>query len=55
MGCAHQRLDTRLTTATELRADLASQWDWLTPPAKAHFCKRVVVIGVESSGEPDRL
>ena len=50
MGCAHERLDTRLTTATELRADLAAQWDWLTPPAKAHFCKRVVVIGVESSG-----
>jgi HTH-type transcriptional repressor of NAD biosynthesis genes len=50
MGCQHERLDTRITSGTELRADLSQQWAWLTAPAKAHFCKRVVVIGVESSG-----
>lgn len=50
MGCVHVRLDTRVTSGTELRADLGRCWEMLTPPAKAHFCKRVAVIGVESSG-----
>ena len=50
MGCAHVQLNTRITSGTELRADLGRCWEMLTPPAKAHFCKRVAVIGVESSG-----
>jgi nicotinamide riboside kinase len=55
MGCTHIGLDTRGGTcpsgaAPMLRAELRLHWDWLTPPAKAHFCRRVVVLGVESSG-----
>jgi HTH-type transcriptional regulator, transcriptional repressor of NAD biosynthesis genes len=54
MGCPHVAVDppraTCPTSGTALRADLAQHWGWLTPPAKAHFCRRVVVVGVESSG-----
>lgn len=54
MGCAHVAVDPPRasfpTSGTALRADLAANWDWLTPPAKAHFARRVVVVGVESSG-----
>lgn len=49
MGCAHEGLDTRITAATLMRADLSANWDWLTPPAKRFFCKRVVVAGTEYS------
>jgi HTH-type transcriptional repressor of NAD biosynthesis genes len=50
MGCSHVHIDPRITTATEVRSDLSANWGWLTGPAKAFFCKRVVVLGVESSG-----
>ena len=50
MGSRHIFLDTRLADARKIRASLAAQWQQLTPPAKAHFAKRVVVLGVESSG-----
>eukprot|EP01043_Picozoa_sp_COSAG02_P034531 COSAG02_NODE_2421_length_8897_cov_11.835190_2_plen_357_part_00 len=50
MGCEHVRLKTRITSGTELRADLGRCWEMLTPPAKAYFCKRIAIIGVESSG-----
>lgn len=50
MGCPHVRLNTRVTSGTEIRTNLGRCWEQLTPPAKAFFCKRVAVIGVESSG-----
>lgn len=37
-------------SGTSLRADLAAHWADLTSPAKAWFARRVVVVGVESSG-----
>lgn len=37
-------------SGTVLRADLVAHWEMLSPPAKAHFAKRVAVVGVESSG-----
>ena len=54
MGCAHVSVDPPrerfAISGTALRADLGAHWDLLTPPAKAHFARRVVVLGVESSG-----
>ena len=37
-------------SGTQLRGDLATHWQMLTPPVKAHFAKRVCILGVESSG-----
>ena len=31
MGCAHHRLETRITSGTALRGDLRANWQWLTP------------------------
>lgn len=54
MGARHRAIDRpRLNypiSGTQLRADLAENWQMLTPAAKAYFAKRVCVLGVESSG-----
>jgi HTH-type transcriptional repressor of NAD biosynthesis genes len=54
MGCRHEAIDVARarvpTSGTALREDLGANWEFLTPPAKAHFARRVVVLGVESSG-----
>ncbi len=54
MGCRHEAIDPGRArvpaSGTTLRADLAAGWTWLTPPARAWFTRRVVVLGVESSG-----
>ena len=34
----------------EIRANLPGLWDQLTPPTRAWYCRRVVVIGAESTG-----
>ncbi len=54
MGTRHVAVDRDRkqfpVSGTLLRADLAAHWEMLSPPAKAHFAKRVAVVGVESSG-----
>lgn len=54
MGAVHVAIDPARgavpISGTALRADLGRHWAQLTPPAKAHLCRRVVVLGVESSG-----
>ena len=50
MGSRHIFLNSRLAEGRKIRADLATHWEDLLPPAKAYFAKRVVVLGVESSG-----
>ncbi|OLP17423.1 hypothetical protein BST81_16670 [Leptolyngbya sp. 'hensonii'] len=54
MGAEHQAIDLLRSTVpisgTQLRQNLATYWQMLTPPAKAYFAKRICVIGVESSG-----
>lgn len=54
MGARHVAIDVDRaqvpTSGTALRADLGAGWAQLTPPAKAHFARRVAVLGVESSG-----
>lgn len=54
MGARHVLIDLQRASfpisGTQLRRDLGTHWQMLTPPAKAYFAKRVCVIGVESSG-----
>lgn len=54
MGARHVAIDPERravpTSGTALRADLGAGWALLTGPVKAHFARRVVVLGVESSG-----
>lgn len=54
MGCAHVLVDLERQTvpvsATKIRADAWANWDYLAPPVRAHFAKRVVVLGAESTG-----
>jgi NadR type nicotinamide-nucleotide adenylyltransferase len=41
----------RDVSATRVRADPYGMWDMLPPPVRAHYCRRVVLIGPESSGK----
>ncbi|WP_254567995.1 AAA family ATPase [Oscillatoria sp. HE19RPO] len=54
MGARHIAIDCLREafpiSGTQLRQDLATHWQMLTPPAKAYFAKRIAVVGVESSG-----
>jgi HTH-type transcriptional repressor of NAD biosynthesis genes len=38
-------------SGSDLRADLGAHWDLLTAPAKAHYARRVRIVGVDSSGK----
>ncbi|WP_303393501.1 AAA family ATPase [Verrucosispora sp. NA02020] len=37
-------------SGTAVRADPVTHWRWLSPPVRAWFVRRVVVVGAESSG-----
>ena len=53
-GAAHIAVDPARVavpvSASQIRADLAGNWDWLIPPARAGLATRVVVLGAESTG-----
>jgi HTH-type transcriptional repressor of NAD biosynthesis genes len=50
----HVMVDQSRTTvpisASEIRADIRANWDFLAPDTKAGLCKRIVVCGAESTG-----
>ena len=52
MGATHVALDrSTVSISTEtIRADPLKYLDYLEPCVRAHFVKRVVIIGSESSG-----
>jgi NadR type nicotinamide-nucleotide adenylyltransferase len=54
MGSAHVLVDkTRANvpcSGTAIRADAFVQWDFLEPPVRAWFVKRVCILGAESTG-----
>lgn len=54
MGARHVLIDLDREafpiSGTALRSDLGAHWAMLTPPAKAHFARRVTLLGAESSG-----
>ena len=37
-------------SGTAVRADPSAYWDFLTPPVRAYYTRRVVVVGAESTG-----
>lgn len=55
MGCRHVLVDQPRSTvpisATEIRADPLEHLEWMEPCVRASFVKRVVLIGVESTGK----
>jgi HTH-type transcriptional repressor of NAD biosynthesis genes len=55
MGCAHESVDPARTaipiSGTAMRADLRSHFDRLVPAARAALCRRVVLVGAESTGK----
>lgn len=54
MGCHHVLVDQPRQTvpisASQIRRDPFTNWEYLEPPVRAHFTKRVCVLGAESSG-----
>jgi len=54
MGCAHVMVDhARLTvpcSGTAVRQDPVAMWEYMDPPLRGWFAKRVVIVGAESTG-----
>lgn len=54
LGCVHVMVDRERTTipcsGTAVRKDPLAMWEYLDPPVRAWFAKRVVVVGAESTG-----
>ncbi|HWD40119.1 MAG TPA: AAA family ATPase [Fimbriimonas sp.] len=55
MGCRHICVDRNRSTvpisATDVRRDPCGNWRYLEACVRAHFARRVVLIGVESTGK----
>jgi NadR type nicotinamide-nucleotide adenylyltransferase len=55
LGCGHVHVDRKRQTvpisATQVRADPFSTWEFLDPVVRAHFVKVVCVYGAESTGK----
>jgi HTH-type transcriptional regulator, transcriptional repressor of NAD biosynthesis genes len=54
LGCRHVLVDRDRhhvpISATEIRSNPLAYWDFLEPCVRAHFVKRVCVVGAESTG-----
>ncbi len=55
MGSEHMLVDLERrvvpVSATRVRANPLEEWQFLDPPARAYYTKRVVVVGAESTGK----
>ena len=55
LGCRHVLVDrARLAvpvSGTAVRADPLGNWDYLAPPVRGFYAKRVVLVGAESTGK----
>lgn len=55
LGCRHVLVDrARLAvpvSGTAVRADPLGNWDYLEPPVRGFYAKRVVLVGAESTGK----
>ena|SRR3989339_1445319 len=55
LGCVHVKLDKDRKTfpisGTAVRRDPYANWNFLMPPVKPHFVKRVALVGAESTGK----
>lgn len=54
LGCTHERVDPTRSgvpvSGTAVRADPAGHWQYLPSVVRAHYVRRVVVLGAESTG-----
>jgi len=54
MGCQHVLVDkSRVTvpcSGTAIRTDPWKNWDYIEPPVRSHFARRICVLGAESTG-----
>lgn len=54
LGCVHVKVDqARIAipcSGTAVRADPFAMWDFIDPPVRGWFAKRVVIVGAESTG-----
>ena len=54
MGCKHRMVDFGRTkipiSATKVRDDVATNWGFMLPRIRQAFCRRIVVLGAESTG-----
>lgn len=55
LGCRHVLVDKQRTavpiSGTAVRADPFASWDFLEPPVRGFYARRVVLIGAESTGK----
>jgi NadR type nicotinamide-nucleotide adenylyltransferase len=55
LGCVHVCVDPRREryhiSGEKVRADPYRWWDFIPPPVKAYFAKRVCIVGPESTGK----
>ena len=55
MGCKHVLVDQARqqlpVSGTAVRTDPLGNWEFLEPPVRGHYAKRVVLIGAESTGK----
>jgi len=49
--CVDPERDAVSISATDIRRDPLRHWSFLPPPVRAHYAKRIVLIGPESSGK----
>jgi len=54
LGCVHESVDPARTSVpcsgTAVRDDPFAMWNYIDPPVRAWYAKRVVVVGAESTG-----
>ncbi|MGL6075161.1 MAG: AAA family ATPase [Fimbriiglobus sp.] len=55
LGCRHVQVDQARVTVpisgTAVRADPFSNWEFLEPPVRGFYARRVVLVGAESTGK----
>jgi NadR type nicotinamide-nucleotide adenylyltransferase len=55
LGCRHVPVDPARAavpvSGTQVRADPLGCWDFLEPPVRAYYARRVVLVGAESTGK----
>ena len=54
MGCKHECVDhpreTVPISGTRVRENPHAQWEFLSPPVRGYYAKRIVILGAESTG-----
>ncbi|MEW5747700.1 MAG: AAA family ATPase [Candidatus Thermoplasmatota archaeon] len=55
LGCVHVCVDPRREryhiSGEKVRADPYKWWDFIPPPVRAHYAKRICIVGPESTGK----